>query len=118
MSVRSLRVSHERITLDIRRSSAGDFDGELEKLDPALVERLPPNPDAEVRMVVDLDGDDAARLSRIAISRGEDREKSSRACSAPPIAKPPTAPRPDLTIRLRKPADRVLRLGSQEAPSA
>jgi len=31
------------------------------------VERLPPNPDAEVRMVVDLDGDDAARLSRIAI---------------------------------------------------
>lgn len=50
----------------------GDFDAELEKLDPALVERLPPNPDAKVRMVVDLDGDDAARLSRIAISRGED----------------------------------------------
>ncbi len=50
----------------------GDFDSELEKLDPALVERLPPNPDVKVRVVVDLDGDDAARLSRIAISRGED----------------------------------------------
>ncbi len=50
----------------------GDFDAELAKLDPALVERLPPNPDVRVRVVVDLDGDDAARLSRIAISRGKD----------------------------------------------
>ncbi len=70
----------------------GDFDAELEKLDPALIERLPPNPDATVRVLVDLDGDDAARLSRIAISRGEDpRDVISsllRAADRPTVDRP------------------------------
>jgi hypothetical protein len=50
----------------------GDFDAELEKLGELVIERCPPNPDVKVRLVVDLDGDDADRLSRIARSRGED----------------------------------------------
>lgn len=50
----------------------GDFDAELENIDEVVVERLPSNPDAKVRVLVDLDGEDAARLSRLAISRGED----------------------------------------------
>jgi hypothetical protein len=50
----------------------GDFDAELEKLDELVIERCPPNPDIKIRLVVDLDGDDADRLSRIARSRGVD----------------------------------------------
>jgi hypothetical protein len=50
---------------------AGDFDAELEDPDPQLIERLAPNPDAKVRIVVDLDGEDAERLERIAIARSE-----------------------------------------------
>jgi len=49
----------------------GDFDAELEDLDPQVIERLAPNPDAKVRIVVDLEGEDAERLERIAIARGE-----------------------------------------------
>lgn len=48
-----------------------DLDAELEKLDELIIERCPPNPDVTVRLVVDLDGDDAARLSRLATARGE-----------------------------------------------
>lgn len=50
----------------------GAFDAELEKLGELVIERCPPNQDVKVRLVVDLDGDDADRLSRIARSRGED----------------------------------------------
>lgn len=32
----------------------GDFDAELESLDAQLIERLAPNPDTKVRIVVDL----------------------------------------------------------------
>lgn len=49
----------------------GGFDAELETIDPRLIERLPPNPDAKVRIVVDLDGEDAERLERISIARGQ-----------------------------------------------
>lgn len=49
----------------------GDFDPEPEDLDPRLIERLAPNPDATVRIVVALEGEDAERLERIAIARGE-----------------------------------------------
>lgn len=49
----------------------GDFDAELENLDPQLIERLAPNPDAKIRIVVDLDGEDAERLERIAVARGQ-----------------------------------------------
>ncbi|MHB8658539.1 MAG: hypothetical protein ACYC91_11390 [Solirubrobacteraceae bacterium] len=49
-----------------------DLDAFLETLDPALIERHPGGQRVRVRIVVDLDADDAERLSRIASSRGED----------------------------------------------
>ncbi len=48
-----------------------DLDALLETLDPALIEKHPGGQRVRVRIVVDLDGDDAERLSRIANSRGE-----------------------------------------------
>lgn len=48
-----------------------DLDALLETLDPALIEDNPGGQRVRVRIVVDLEGDDAERLSRIAISRGE-----------------------------------------------
>jgi hypothetical protein len=36
-----------------------------------LIERRAPNPDAKVRIVVDFDGEDAERLERIALARGQ-----------------------------------------------
>lgn len=47
-----------------------DVDALLEKLDPSLIEDNPGGQRVRSRIVVDLDGDDAERLSRIAISRG------------------------------------------------
>ena len=56
-----------------------DVDALLEKLDPSLIEDNPGGQRVRIRIVVDLDGDDAERLSRIAISRGEGaREVISR----------------------------------------
>jgi hypothetical protein len=49
----------------------GDLDAFLEQVDPALIERHPGGQHVRVRMIVDLDADDAERLSRIAISRGQ-----------------------------------------------
>ncbi len=49
----------------------GDFDAELENLDPELIQRLVPNREAKVRIVVDLDGEDAERLERIAVALGQ-----------------------------------------------
>jgi len=48
-----------------------EVDALLEKLDPSSIEDNPGGQRVRVRIVVDLDGDDAKRLSRIAISRGE-----------------------------------------------
>ncbi|MGH3609698.1 MAG: hypothetical protein ACRDRD_16640 [Pseudonocardiaceae bacterium] len=48
-----------------------DLDALLETLDPRLIEDNPGGQRVRGRIVVDLDGDDAERLSRIAISRGE-----------------------------------------------
>jgi hypothetical protein len=48
-----------------------DLDALLEKLDPSLIEDNPGGQRVRVRIVVDLEGDDAERLSRIAIARGE-----------------------------------------------
>ena len=48
-----------------------EVDALLEKLDPSSIEDNPGGQRVRVRIVVDLDGDDAERLSRIAISRGE-----------------------------------------------
>lgn len=49
----------------------GDFDDVIDSIDAALIEDHPGNPDVRVRLVVDLDGEDADRLSRIAVRRGE-----------------------------------------------
>jgi hypothetical protein len=49
----------------------GDLDALLETIDPALIERHPGGQQVRVRTIVELDADDAARLSRIAISRGQ-----------------------------------------------
>lgn len=48
-----------------------DLDALLETLDPHLIEDNPGGQRVRGRIVVDLDGDDAERLSRMAISRGE-----------------------------------------------
>jgi hypothetical protein len=49
----------------------GDLDALLETIDPALIEDHPGGQQVRARMIVDLDADDAERLGRIAISRGQ-----------------------------------------------
>jgi hypothetical protein len=49
----------------------GDLDALLATIDPALIERHPGGQHVRVRMIVELDADDAAWLSRIAISRDQ-----------------------------------------------
>jgi len=48
-----------------------DLDALLETLDQHLIEDNPGGQRVRGRIVIDLDADDAERLSRIAISRGE-----------------------------------------------
>ena len=48
-----------------------DLDALLEGLDPKLIEDNPGGQRVRGRIVVDLEADDAERLSRLAISRGE-----------------------------------------------
>lgn len=50
----------------------GDFDAELDLIDPSTVIRLSPNADATVSYLVRIDAADADRLERIAAQRGED----------------------------------------------
>jgi len=49
----------------------GDFDAELAVLDASMVERHAGNPDARLRVLVSVEGEDAARLARIAEARGK-----------------------------------------------
>ena len=49
----------------------GDFDADLVTIDPRFVETHRANPDAKVRVVVSIEGDDADRLRRVAAARGE-----------------------------------------------
>lgn len=49
----------------------GDFDAELALLDAGMVEYHDGNPDAHVRVLVSVEGEDAARLERIAEARGK-----------------------------------------------
>jgi hypothetical protein len=49
----------------------GDFDGDLATLDPRYVEHHAGNPDAQVMILVSIEGDDAKRLERIAEARGK-----------------------------------------------
>ena len=49
----------------------GDFDAELSGIDPALVEYHEGEPDAALRILLSVEGDDARRLQRIAADRGK-----------------------------------------------
>jgi len=49
----------------------GDFDVASTDIDPALVEYLAGDPDAKLRILVTVEGDDARRLERIAEAQGK-----------------------------------------------
>lgn len=49
----------------------GDFDPELEKLDPRYVERREGDPDAKLMILVGIEGEDAERLERLTEARGK-----------------------------------------------
>ena len=49
----------------------GDFDAELASIDSRYVEAHEGDPDARLRILVSVEGDDAERLERIAGARGQ-----------------------------------------------
>jgi hypothetical protein len=49
----------------------GDFDRELDRATPDQIEVREGNPDAKLKIVINVEGDDAQRLARIARARGE-----------------------------------------------
>jgi macrodomain Ter protein organizer (MatP/YcbG family) len=49
----------------------GDFDALLATIDPRFVETHAGNPDATLRILVSVEGEDAERLERIAEDRGK-----------------------------------------------
>ena len=49
----------------------GDFDADLATIDPRFVGAHRGDPDAKVRIVLSIEGEDAKRLQRISASRGE-----------------------------------------------
>lgn len=49
----------------------GDFDAELGMIDPGRVEAHEGNPQAKLRILVSVEGEDAKRLERIAEARGK-----------------------------------------------
>jgi hypothetical protein len=49
----------------------GDFDADLSELDPHDIERHVGNPDAKVRILLSVEGEDAERLERLAEARGQ-----------------------------------------------
>jgi len=49
----------------------GDFDGDLAALDARSVAHHDGNPDAKLRILVSVEGEDAERLERIAAARGK-----------------------------------------------
>jgi hypothetical protein len=49
----------------------GDFDAELAQIDPRYVEAHAGNPDARLRMLISVEGEDVVRLERIAQARGK-----------------------------------------------
>lgn len=49
----------------------GDFDAELAAIDPDLVERHAGDPDAKLRILLSVEGEDAQRLERLAEARGQ-----------------------------------------------
>jgi len=51
--------------------NSGDFDAELQKLDPRYVEHQQGSPDGRLLVLVGVEGEDARRLERIAEARGK-----------------------------------------------
>ena len=49
----------------------GDFDADLATTDPSRVEAHEGDPDAKLRVLVSVEGEDAKRLERIAEARGK-----------------------------------------------
>jgi hypothetical protein len=49
----------------------GDFDAELELIDPRYVEIHEGNPDAKLTIIVGVEDDDALRLQQLAAARGQ-----------------------------------------------
>jgi hypothetical protein len=49
----------------------GDFDAELAQIDERFVESHPGNPDAKLRILISIEGEDVLRLERIAQARGK-----------------------------------------------
>ncbi len=49
----------------------GEFDADLALLDPSAVEHHSGDPEATLRILVSIEGDDARRLERIAEARGK-----------------------------------------------
>jgi hypothetical protein len=49
----------------------GDFDADLAQIDPRFVESRPGNPDAKLRLLISVEGEDVVRLERIAQARGK-----------------------------------------------
>jgi hypothetical protein len=49
----------------------GDFDADLANIDPRFVEVHAGNPHAKLRMLISVEGEDVARLERIAQARGK-----------------------------------------------
>jgi len=49
----------------------GDFDEDLATIDPRFVEMHRGDPNATVRIVLSIEGEDARRLERISAARGE-----------------------------------------------
>ncbi len=49
----------------------GAFDAELATIDPRYIEAHKGNPDAKLKILVSVEGEDAKRLERIAEARGQ-----------------------------------------------
>lgn len=49
----------------------GDFDAELATIDPRFVDAHRGDPDAKLRVVLSIEGEDAKRLQRVSAARGE-----------------------------------------------
>ena len=49
----------------------GDFDAEIDAMDPRDIQVHPGNPDADVIVLPGMDADDARRLAELAVERGK-----------------------------------------------
>jgi hypothetical protein len=54
-----------------RNPEPGDFDSELDGVDPRYVEVSEGNPGTRLRILLSMEGEDAGRLERIATERGQ-----------------------------------------------